>query len=51
MVRRLNEALPRIAHPGVAEALRRMLDLHDANVAACDDALASWRDGDPDPAL
>lgn len=50
VVRRLNEALPRIAHPEVAEALRRMLDLHDANVAACHDALASWRDGDPDPA-
>lgn len=44
VVRRLNEALPRIAHEGVAGALRRMLELHDANVAACDDALASWRD-------
>jgi nitronate monooxygenase len=50
VVRRLNEVLPRIAHPGVADALRRMLELHDANVAACDAALASWRDADPDPA-
>lgn len=49
VVRCLNDALPRVAHAGVAEALRRMLELHDANVAACDAALASWRDAEPDP--
>lgn len=44
VVRRLEEAIPRIAHPEVASALRTMLELHDANVAACDRALASWVD-------
>ncbi len=44
VVRRLEEVIPRVAHPEVASALRNMLELHDANVAACDRALASWVD-------
>lgn len=42
VVRRVEEALPRVAHEGVALALRRVLDLHHANVAACEQMLVSW---------
>jgi hypothetical protein len=42
VVRRVEEALPKITHAGVALALRRMLDLHLVNVAAAEQLLASW---------
>lgn len=42
VVRRVEEALPKITHEGVALALRRMLDLHVVNVAAGEQLLASW---------
>lgn len=47
VVRRVEEALPTVAHEGVALALRKMLELHHANVAACEQMLASWPEDAP----
>ncbi|MEW6272513.1 MAG: DUF6306 domain-containing protein [Thermodesulfobacteriota bacterium] len=40
VVRRLEDAIPRIGHPEVAAALRKVLEIHDADVAACEAVLA-----------
>lgn len=47
VVRRVEEALPTVAHEGVALALRKVLALHHANVAACEQLLASWPEDAP----
>ena len=39
VIRRLREALPRIHHDLTYQELKTMLEVHEANVARCDEAL------------